>query len=176
MDVVGCDARQQCLNTRFHTLLLKLSLLPYCLTALLPYCLTTVLPYCLTTVLPYCLTTLLPYHRTALLPYCLTTVLPYCLTALLPYCLTTVLPYCLIGAACASTGQAPALSPYPISPGYHPLAGMTCSSTGRRHRPLSVRRTRVGAGAVCKAPTLRIAILTKGVLTSYSPHTNLILT
>jgi len=56
------------------------------------------------------------------------------------------------------------------------LAGMTCSSTGRRHRPLSVRRTRVGAGAVCKAPTLRIAILTKGVLTSYSPHTNLILT
>ena len=129
MDVVGCDARQQCLNTRFHTLLLKLSLLPYCLTALLPYCLTTVLPYCLTTVLPYCLTTLLPYHRTALLPYCLTTVLPYCLTALLPYCLTTVLPYCLIGAACASTGQAPALSPYPISPGYHPLAGMTCTST-----------------------------------------------
>jgi hypothetical protein len=102
-----------CPTTRFHTLLLKLSLLPYCLTALLPYCLTALLPYCLT----------------ALLPYCLTTVLPYCLTALLPYCLTTVLPYCLIGAACASTGQAPALSPYPMLPGYHPLAGMTCTST-----------------------------------------------
>ena len=51
-----------CPSTRFHTLLLKLSLVPYCLTALLPYYRTTVLPYCLTTVLPYYRTTLLPYR------------------------------------------------------------------------------------------------------------------
>jgi hypothetical protein len=66
-----------CPTTRFHTLLLKLSLLPYCLTALLPYCLTALLPYCLTA--------LLPYYRTTVLPYCLTTVLPYYRTTLLPY-------------------------------------------------------------------------------------------